>query len=265
MKHRFKSGGGVLDLQLDLLFVVLILIAGVIAGFLNTVAGGGSIISLPFLIFLGLPAQVANGTNRVGMVAESWVAVWNFRRKGYFDWNLSILFGIPAIIGSLIGAQIAINTPDGIFNKILGFVMLFILWLSIRPSKAKADGSGLELSKKKKIIGAIGYFLIGIYGGFIHVGVGFIMIAFTSNLMGISLVMINSIKALVTGLFLTISLITFIASGNVDWIFGLIMAVGSGIGAWLGSNFSISKGDVWIKRILIVTVIAMAGKLLLGI
>lgn len=253
-----------MDLQLDLFLVALILLAGVVAGFLNTVAGGGSIISLPFLIFLGLPAQVANGTNRVAMVVESWVAVWNFRRKGFFDWSLSLLFGIPAIVGSLIGAQIAINTPEGIFNKILGFVMLFILWLSIRPSKTKSGDSEVKLTTRKKVIGSIGYFLIGIYGGFIHVGVGFIMIAFTSNLLGMSLVMINSVKALVTGLFLTISLVTFIVSGNVDWMVGLILAVGSGIGAWLGSNFAVSKGDVWIKRILVVTVVIMAGKLLLG-
>jgi len=245
--------------------LIVILVIGGISGFINTIAGGGSLITLPILIFLGLPAATANGTNRVALVVQSGVAVWNFKRKGYYEWRLGLLFGVPAMIGAAIGAQLAINTPDAAFNKILAVIMLLILWLTIKPPKKKTEsGENDQLSKAQLIIGMAGFLFIGLYGGFIQAGVGFIVMAFTNTLIGMSLVRINSIKVFVTGLYLTVSLITFILSGNVHWTYGIVLAVGNGIGAWLGSSFAVSKGDKWIKRFLVVTVLFLSLKLLLG-
>lgn len=243
---------------------LLILVVGVLAGFINTIAGGGSLIVLPMLIFLGLPATVANGTNRVALVVQSGVAIWNFRSKGFFDYKLGLLFGIPSMFGSILGAQLAINTSDEAFNKILGIVMLVVLWLTIRPPKSKKETKDAELTKTQKIIAVLGFFVIGIYGGFIQAGVGFIIMAFTNILIGMSLVKISVIKVFVTGLFLTVSLAAFIISGNVYWTYAIILAVGNGIGAWLGSSFAVSKGDKWIKIFLVITVSVMSLKLLLG-
>ncbi len=243
--------------------IALILGVGVIAGFLNTLVGGGSLLSLPILIFLGLPTAVANGTNRVALVVQSGVAVWNFRRKGFFDWRMGLLFGIPAMIGSVIGAMLAIKTPDETFNKILALIMLLVLWLTIRPPKKKTNvESDDRLSKKQMVIGVIGFILIGMYGGFVQAGVGFIIMAFMNTLVGMSLVKINSVKVLVVGLYMTTSLITYILHGDVRWMYGLILAVGNGTGAWLGSNFAVSKGEKWIRFFLVVSVVFMSAKLL---
>lgn len=242
--------------------IVFILAIGVVAGFLNTVAGGGSLITLPILIFLGLPTAVANGTNRVALVVQNTVAVWNFRRKGFFDWKMGLLFGIPAMIGSILGAQLAIKTPDETFNKILAVIMLLVLWLTIKPPKKKTNSeSDTQLSRNQKILGVIGFTLIGLYGGFVQAGVGFIIMAFTNTLIGMSLVKINSIKVLVVGLYMITSLVTFIIHGNVQWTYGLVLAVGNGFGAWLGSSFAVSKGEKWIKFFLVVTVLIMSIKL----
>jgi uncharacterized protein len=239
--------------------IVLILGVGIIAGFLNTLAGGGSLISLPVLIFLGLPTAVANGTNRVALVVQSGVAVWNFRRKGFFDWRIGLLFGIPAMIGSIIGAKLAIQTPDETFNKILAVIMLLVLMLTIRPPKKKTNAETDDrLSKKQIVIGVIGFILIGMYGGFVQAGVGFIIMAFTNTLIGMSLVKINSIKVLVVGI---TSLITYILHGDVRWMYGLILAIGNGTGAWLGSNFAVSKGEKWIRFFLVISVLFMSAKL----
>jgi uncharacterized membrane protein YfcA len=190
--------------------------------------------------------------------------VWNFRRKGYFDWRTALLFGIPAMIGAVLGSELAIGTPDKLFNKILAVVMLLVLWLTIRPPKKKSNSDNESpLNMKQKIIGVIGFAFIGLYGGFIQAGVGFIIMAFMNNFAGMSLVKINSIKVLVVGLYLLISLITYIWHGDVQWIYGLVLAVGNGIGAWLGSSFAVSKGEKWIRIVLVVSVLFMAAKLLL--
>lgn len=242
--------------------ILLLLAVGVFAGFLNTIAGGGSLLTLPILIFLGLPTAMANGTNRVALVVQNGVAVWNFRRRGFFDWRLGLLLGIPAMIGSILGARLAIHTPDAVFNKILAVVMLIVLGLTIMPKKKKNDlAREAYLSKKQRIIGVLGFFLIGIYSGFIQAGVGFVIMAFTSTLIGMSLVKVNSIKVLVVGLCMITSLITYILHGDVRWFYGLLLATGQGAGAWLGSNFAVNKGEEWIRRILVVTVLFMSAKL----
>lgn len=241
---------------------LLIFTVGILAGFLNTVAAGGSLITLPMLIFLGLPAAVANGSNRVGLVLQSLVAVWNFRRKGFFNWKLSILLGIPAVLGSIIGANLAIATSEVMFNKILAGVMLLVLWLTIKPSKKRTTtGNDVKLSTPRLIIAMILFFFVGIYGGFIQAGVGFFIMGAMSMISGMSLVQINSIKVFVVGLYMTSSLSIYIYKGQVNWEMGLTLALGNGIGGWLGSTFAVDKGEKWIKWILAFIILIMATKL----
>lgn len=242
----------------------LILIVGVFAGFINTVAAGGSLITLPILIFLGLPTAVANGTNRIALLVQSIVGVWNFRRKGFFDWRLGILLGIPAMIGSIIGANLAISTPDAIFNRILAIVMIVILWLTIKPSRTKVKGEeNPRLSKPRLALAMLVFLFVGLYGGFIQAGVGFFIMAAMSMITELSLVQINSIKAFVVGLYMIASLFIYIAHGQINWTMGLTLALGNSIGAWVGSSFAVAKGEKWIKWILTVVIVLMSAKLFL--
>lgn len=247
---------------MNLLHIVLIIAAGTAAGFLNTVAGGGSLITMPILIFLGLPSAVANGTNRIALVAQNIVAVTNFRQKGFFDWKLSMILSIPAVIGAIVGSRMAVFLPDSIFNKILAVVMMIVLALIIWNPQKKFERDKETLTLKDKIIGVIVFFGVGVYGGFIQAGVGFIIIASLTLITGYSLVRINSLKVFIVALYMVSSLVVFILSGKVNWVYGVSLAVGNSLGAYLGSNFSVKKGDKWIKVILIVAVTAMALKLL---
>lgn len=246
---------------MSILNVVLILVAGIAAGFLNTVAGGGSLITMPTLIFLGLPSAVANGTNRIALMVQNIVAVTNFRRKGFFNLKLSVMLGIPAVFGSIVGSRLAISLPDELFNRILAVVMIIVLGLIIWNPKKKESGNAETLLPKNRLTAMIAFFFVGIYGGFIQAGTGFIVITTLTLLTGFSLVRINSLKVFVIAMYMFSSLMVFIISGNVDWILGLTLAVGNATGAWLGSNFAVSKGDKWIRVILVVTVVAMAAKL----
>ncbi|MTI79598.1 MAG: sulfite exporter TauE/SafE family protein [Firmicutes bacterium] len=249
--------------------VLLILVTGVAAGFLNTVGGGGSLLTMPMLIFLGLPSAVANGTNRIALMVQNIVAIANFRHKGFFNPKLSILLSIPAVLGSIVGARFAINLPDELFNKILAVVMLTVLVLIIwRPEKkfikTEEDKNKDEqnFSKFKLAIAMLLFFFVGFYGGFIQAGVGFIIIAALTLITGMSLVNINALKVFVIFVYMLSSLLVFVISGNVDWILGFTLAIGNATGAYIGSNFAVAKGDKWIRIVLVIAVLGMSAKLL---
>lgn len=242
--------------------VALIMAVGVIAGFMNTVGGGGSLLSLPALIFMGLPSAEANGTNRVALMVQCMVAVGNFQRKGFFDLKLGLLLGIPAILGSIVGVYLAITLPDLIFNRILAVVMLAVLVAIIWQPEKKFIKPGENLTPGRRYIAAVVFFFVGIYGGFIQAGAGFIIIVALSMITGMSLVKINSQKNLVVGLYMLSSLALFVADGKVSWVLGLTLAVGNGVGGWLGSNFAMSRGDSLIRVFLVLCVVLMSAKLL---
>lgn len=243
--------------------IALVLLTGVASGFVNIVGGGGSLISMPVLIFLGLPSAVANGTNRVALMVQSLVAIGYFRRKGFFYPKLSVILGIPALLGSIVGARFAIALSDEMFNKILAVVMLTVMVLVIwRPEKKFLRHEREEFSRLRLGAAALVFFAVGFYGGFIQAGVGFIIIAALALITGMSLVKINSLKVLITLIYITSSLVVFVLSGKVDWLPGLALAAGNALGAYLGSAFSVHKGDRWIRAFLVVSVVLMSAKLL---
>lgn len=240
---------------------IIVILTGVASGFLNVNAGGGSLITMPVLIFLGLPSAVANGTNRIALMVQNIIAISNFKSKGFFDWKLSVILALPAVIGSILGSSLAISMSSEVFNKILALVMLIILGLIIWNPQKKLDGKKEGITKKNKIIGAIVFFFVGIYGGVIQAGVGFIIIAALTLITGQSLIKINSMKVLIVAIYMSLSLLIFILNGKVNWIYGLCLAAGNGLGGYLGSNFSVRKGDKWIKVILVGAVVIMSAKL----
>jgi uncharacterized membrane protein YfcA len=241
---------------------LLIIAVGFIAGFLNTVAGGGSLITLPILIFLGLPPAVANGTNRIAIFSQNIFGVLGFKSKGVSDFPYSIWLGLSAFLGAIIGAKIAVDIPGDLFNKILAILIVVIVLFPIFSKKQKDPSVNTErTSIKFRIMGGIAFFFIGIYGGFIQAGVGFIIIAALSIINRFSLVKTNSIKVFVVLVYTISALFIFIIEGKIHWGYGLTLAVGNSSGSWIASRLSVKKGDNWIRWFIIVTVIALAVKL----
>ncbi len=241
----------------EILKYALVLIAGTAAGFFNVVAGGGSLITVPTLIFLGLPPVMANGTNRIAILSQNITSVHRFKKKGYFSPKAGLILGLTASAGALIGSNIAVDLPGEVFNKILSAVMVLVLILTIFGKKKEGTRDVIENIP----LLAIAFFFVGIYGGFIQAGSGFIIIAVFSLISGTTLVRTNSMKVFIVMIYTVPSLLVFLINGQVQWLMGLVLAVGNSLGALVGTNFSISKGDKWIKIILTVTVSAMAVKL----
>lgn len=237
--------------------------AGLAAGFLNVVAGGGSLITLPLLITMGLPSAVANATNRVAIISQNIFAVAGFRSKGISTFPYSLYLGISALLGAVIGAKIAVDINDILFNRILSVVMLLVVaFIVFKPgSKLLGKATSERMETKHQVLGVMAFFGVGIYGGFIQAGVGFIMIALLTSINGFSLVKSNSAKVLVALIYTCAALLVFILEGVINWTFGITLAVGNSLGGWLGSRWSVSKGDVWIRRVLVAAVIALSIKL----
>lgn len=242
---------------------LIMLLAGIVAGFINTVAGGGSLITLPILIFMGLPSATANGTNRIALLFQNIAASYTFRKKGLFYPKLALWLGIPAVLGAYVGSSLAVSLPDQLFNRILSIVMIVVLVMIItRPEKRFLKQVGEEtLAGPRKWIAPLVFFFVGIYGGFIQAGVGFILIVALTLVTGLSLVKVNAIKVSIVAIYTAMALLVFVRSGHVDWGLGLLMAVGNSFGAYLGGTFAVKKGDRYIQAVIAVTVIVMAGKL----
>jgi hypothetical protein len=241
--------------------IVLLILVGFAAGVINTIAGGGSLLTLPVLIFLGLPPNVANGTNRIALFIQMLVGSAGFRSKGIKTFPFSIYLGIAALLGSLIGAQIAVDIKGETFNKILSAVMIAVVLIIVFKPKLKTADLIERTTGKHLWIGCIAFFFFGIYGGFINAGLGFILIFFLHYYNRLSLVKSNAAKAVIISIYMGGALAVFILNSKINWTVGLTMAIGNALGAWFSSRFSVNKGDQFVKIFLIIVVILMAIKL----
>lgn len=243
--------------QLPLLFV-----AGTAAGILNVLAGGGSLLTLPLLIFMGLPSAVANGTNRIAILCQNIFAIRAFRQRKVFPWQLALLCTPAALVGSWYGARLAINLDDQVFNRVLALIMIGVLiFTAIDPMK-RLRRQEISFSNWRKAVILVSFFGVGIYGGFVQAGVGFLVI--TALLVhGLDLVRINAIKVFVIFAYTFIALGVFIYHGQIDYVLGFALAAGNSLGGMIGPKLAVDKGHDWIKKIVSLTVLVFALKLLL--
>ncbi len=243
------------------IYVVLILFGvGTVAGFMNVTAGGGSTLTLPTLIFLGLDSALANGTNRVAIFLQNATAVYSFKKEKYQQFNLSLKLALFTLPGSIAGALLAVKISDAVFQIILGIVMIGIIISMIIPNKKViVDNSG---DKKINIATAVSMIFIGFYGGFLQVGVGFIIMAAIKYLLKFDLVHVNMHKVFIVLVYTIPALSIFIMTNNINWLMGISLAVGNSLGGWWAAKASVKKGDKLIKVVLIAAILVMSLKLL---
>jgi len=233
-------------------YLILALIGtGVVAGFINTTAGGGSMLTIPLLMFLGLPANIANGTNRIAILLQNVIGVQTFRKKHVLDIKTDYRLAVPAVLGSIIGALIAVEINVDVLKKIIaGLMVLMLVIIVIKPEVWVKERAGTALAKPS-LVQYIIFFLIGLYGGFIQIGVGFFLLAGLVLGAGQNLVRANAIKVLIILLYTIFSLGIYIFHGQVDIVAGLILAVGNMFGAWLGAHFTVKGGAKYVRFVLI--------------
>ena len=247
---------------MDELFKMLLLFGiGSLAGFINVMAGGGSAIAVPILIFLGLEGSLANGTNRIAIVMQSISATLSFRQEKYQEFKLSLKLAAFTLPGAIAGAFIATTISNELFQKILAVVLIGIIISMFLPKPSRERAQDKEENKSTWLI-YLAMFAIGFYGGFIQVGVGFLFMASLYHLLKLDLVRVNMHKVFIILIYTIPALCVFFFTNNVDLKLGLALGAGNALGAWWAAKISVKKGEGVIRIILVIAFLIMALKLL---
>jgi uncharacterized membrane protein YfcA len=250
-----------MDFEVSIFSVVLLAGAGYLAGFINTIAGGGSMLTLPAFMMLGLPADVANGTNRVGILMQSLAGTRGFYKAGKLAPDTIIPTLIPALAGSLAGSLMASYLPvTWLKPALLGTMMAMALMMLAQPSVVAPAPGTPALALRDRPLAWLGLFASGLYGGFVQAGVGFILIAALAGGLRYDLVRTNALKMAITAALTLVALVVFVLRDQVWWIPGLLMAVGTVIGAMTSVRFAIAVPQSVLKWVLFsMVLISCAG------
>lgn len=241
--------------------ITALIVSGILVGFINTLAGGGSIVSLSILMFLGLPANIANGTNRIAILGQTLTGAASFKQQKVLDFRKGIILGIPAIIGSLVGAWIAVDINEKVFEIAVAVIMIFMLFFILYKPDKLLYGRKELIEKKTGFTQILIFFLIGIYGGFIHVGVGYFLLAGIVIGAGYDLVKANAIKVLIVLLYTPFTLIIFILDNQINWKYGLVLTIGTFIGAFVASRLAVSKGVNFVRWVIVIVILLTSAHL----
>lgn len=241
--------------------MLIILIAGIIGGFINAVSAAGSLITLPAFIFAGLTPGAANASNRVAILAQNFSSAYAFRSKGLKPDAYMFWLAAASIPGAVLGAWFSLKIPDALFTKILSVVMVVFLIITLVNPLKNAGGKEERLDTRSKIIGVLLYFCFGIYGGFIQAGTGFFLMGGALLLHRFNIVKTNYYKAVIMFTYTLAAFLVFMFKGNIHWLEGILMGVGMSIGAFFGSRWTIGASEVWIRRVMVVLICSMAAYL----
>jgi len=252
-------------LDISILSVSILIAAGVAGGFINTLAGGGSMLTLPALMMMGLPADIANATNRVGVLLQSVTGVKGFKDHDRLDSTAIVPMMVPTLIGAICGALLASYLPVWLLKPILLVSMVTMaLVMLVRPDVIAPPEGTEPFTIRTKPIAATGLFFAGVYGGFVQAGVGFILLAALAGGLRYDLVRANALKMIATAVFSVVALVVFVLREQVLWIPGLILGLGTVVGAAVSVRFAVTVSQTTLKWLLFVMVcITCAGAFLL--
>jgi len=234
---------------------VLLIISGIAVGFVNTLAGGGSAISLSVLMMMGLSPAMANGTNRIAIIMQNIAAVGSFKKQKVLDSKKSLLLSIPAVLGSLIGAWLAVDIQKEIFEKAMGLILIVMLiFMFYKPKNWVQENVELvnkPLTWKQYAL----FFLIGMYGGFIQVGVGYFLLAALVLGAGYELVKANAAKVFIVLIYMSSSVFIYVYHDLIHYGMGFTLAIGTVIGALIASRLAVKKGAKVIRWFILVIIV----------
>jgi uncharacterized membrane protein YfcA len=244
---------------MNLAHLALLFGVGVIAGFINVNAGGGSTLTLPTLIFMGLDNALANGTNRVAIFIQNISAVASFHKRKVHQFKRSLVFALFTLPGAIVGAIMATRVSNILFQRILGVILIFVVFSMFFSRTYQNNHSRRSDTSNWLIYPAL--FGIGFYGGFIQAGVGFLIMAALYHLLHTDLVRVNMHKVFIVLIYTFPVLLVFAFTGNVNWGYGLVLAGGNALGGWWGAHAAVKGGERVIRIILAVAITIMALKL----
>ena len=241
--------------------IIVLALVGIAAGWLNVMAGGGSLLTVPVMLFMGIPGPVANGTNRIAILAQNITAVTAFRKQGFSDFRLSLSLAAAASVGALSGASVGVRLEGEWFDRVLALVMIAVMIL-MATGRDKTRPVGGEAKAKNLLLGHVLMIGAGFWGGFIQIGVGFILMPILHRVMGLDLVRVNMHKVFVVLVYTVVALAVFASQLELLWWTGAALAVGNSIGGWFGAHTTVKHGENLIRRVLYLALSVFIVKLL---
>jgi uncharacterized membrane protein YfcA len=233
---------------------IIVVGVGIVAGIINTLAAGGSMLTLPVLMALGLPPNMANGTNRIAIFLQNVVGVGSFHQKKVMDFGSGFRVGIPAALGAVAGAFIAVNLNDAAMKLAIATVMVVVFLLILIKPNQWIHGHE-ETPPIPYVWQVIIFFMVGMYGGFIQAGVGFFLLVSLVMGAGFDLVKANALKLFVILLYTPVALLIFFLNGDVHLWMGLVLAAGNMLGAWIGTSMAVKRGANFIRYFVLVAIV----------
>lgn len=241
---------------------LLITLAGLVAGIINTLAGSGSLITIGLMTFLGIPIQIANGSNRIGILLQTMVTSNEYRRRDALDTKGGLILSLPALVGAVLGAMIAVNLNEAVMRRVIGLLMVAMLLVVVARPRRWLEGSRTHFEGVPSVWQLLTFFAIGVYGGFIQAGVGIFLLSGLVLGAGYNLVRANAVKSLIALVFTIAAIPVFIKNGHIWWTVGLALAIGNMAGGWLAARMSVEKGPKFVRGVLIAVIILSAINLL---
>jgi len=242
--------------------LALLSIVGVAGGFLNVIAGGGSLLTVPVMVFMGLPGPVANGTNRIAILAQNLTAVLTFFRRGFAEFRLSLSLAACAIPGAIAGALVGVRLEGAWFNRALAVIMIGVMLVMHFDRSPTTRTEDHKPSRSQLIRGHLLMVGAGFWGGFIQLGVGFIIMPILNRAMGLDLVRTNMHKVFIIAVYTIVALLVYASQLELLWVAGLALAVGNSLGGYLGARFTISRGEKLIRTVLNLVLLIFIAMLL---
>lgn len=240
---------------MSITIILVIIFLGILVGFINTMSGGGSVISLSLLLILGLPADIANGTNRISIFFQTLSSVGSFTRQKMFDNLKPVWLSIPATLGAIVGAYLAVDVSQRTIEIAMAVAMvIMVFFLFYKPDKWLKANTEL-LQKKLTWWQLVIFFLVGFYGGFIQVGVGYFLLMALVLGVGYDLVKANAVKNLIVFFYAIFALLVFVIDGKVNYFYGVLLSIGSVIGALIASHLAVKKGAGFIRAVIVASVV----------
>ncbi len=241
--------------------IVILLTAGFAVGFINTIAGGATVISFASLMVLGLPITMANATHRVAAGFQTLASSGAFLRQKILDYKTGLRLGVPATLGSIIGAWASVDIDEDTFRIIAGVAMLLMLVAMLVKPGVWLMGKRTEPEVKPKTWHYLVFFTVGFYGGFIYIGIGYFLLAALVLTTGLDLLRSNALKVFIVMLYVPFTLIPFILAGLIHWPYALVLSIGQAAGAWVAARASINLGNGFIRWFMIVFILILVADL----
>lgn len=248
---------------MNLIEWLVIVLTGISSGIFGTLTGGAGLITIPALIFLGLPPHSAIGTHFFGVTGMNIAGWYKFHEKKMINYKIGFIVTVPIFIGSILGANIVLQIEEAILKKIIAILTIFILFFIVLRPSIGIENKKETIKKYEYFLGIFLSFFVGVYNGFYSSVSGTFLAYILILLFGQTFLESAATRKIPMTLSSGAAAIIFAMKGAISYPVGMGLFVSSSIGAYLAANYSDRIGNVWIKRLFLIIVFILAVKLIL--